>query len=54
MGTNTQASFNNFPFPLNHGYALLMWTYFLYFNLLSIGMVNSVGCWKMLICQCPL
>lgn len=33
---------------LNHGYALLMWTYLLYFNLLSIAIIDSVGCWKIL------
>lgn len=33
-------------FPLNHGYVLFMWTYLLYFNLLSIAIIDSIGCWK--------
>lgn len=30
-----------------------MWTYLLYFNLLSIAMIDSIGCWKNT-CQWPL
>lgn len=37
---------NYFFFPLNHGYVLFMWTYLLYFNLLSIAVIDSIGCWK--------
>lgn len=35
-----QNYFKNVFFPLNHCYALLMWTYLLYFNLLSIEIID--------------
>lgn len=47
-----QNYFNIF-FPLNHGYALLMWIYLLYFNLLSVAIIDSIRCWKNT-CQRPL
>lgn len=44
-----QNYFKNFFFPLNHCYALLMWTYLFYFNLLSIAMIDFTRCWKILV-----
>lgn len=48
-----QNYFKIFFFPLNHCYALLMWTYLLYFNLLSMEMIDFIRCWKST-CQGPL
>lgn len=45
MEYNAELFEKNF-FPLNHCYALLMWTYLLYFNLLSIEMIDFIRCWK--------
>lgn len=48
-----QNYFKNFFFPLNHCYALLMWTYLLYFNLLSMEMVDFIRCWKKYLSMTP-
>lgn len=44
---------NTFFFPLNHCYALLMWTYLLYFNLLSMEMIDFIRCWKKYLSMTP-